>query len=1118
MYRVATMNSDLARRAYQDITIRLTGIRHRYVLSRALFGFCLSSSVAVLLGLLLLCLEALFYMPPSAKLPLATLSGLLCLGFLVRYCLWPLLRVPSLEDVALLVESRIEGMQEVLISALQLWKQQSAGNHGYSSGLIEAAVVQAKEDITDLNMNELVERGPTIKMVTIFMVTAAITSVFLLIWPQLLSGAAGRLGHLHTAYSRPPETWIEVHPGNVQKVAGDSLEITAKISGVVPTNALLFMRETRDTNWTPAELAVRQNRVRYTVKSLTRSFFYHLQAGSAQTPPCTLVVHPRPMVKSITHTIRYPAYTGLAKRRLNPGGDIVAPEGSDVSLQIQVSQVIETAWLDIDNTQVYASTSGRAASANVTVGGNKRYTIGLRNDLGIDNRDPVEYRIIALQDRSPEVRLLRPGDDSELGEDMRVVLVAEGRDDFGIARADITYAIEGQPTEYALPLPLDQEDPREMSLTYAWNLSRMDLLPGDQISYRIRVFDTNTVSGPGVGETPSYILRFPSLYEIHQEARRAQNESISEMERLQETSSELGEKLDEVAHVLLKEDNVAWEQLKEMETALDQQKETGDALRETLEKLEQTIQRLEQSGLIEDETLQKLEEIQELLSRLETPGLKKAMQQLQDALQEVDPDAVQDALDSFRDEQAAFRQNLDRTISLLKRVQDQQSLDALVKAMEELSSEQNKVIDELEKGGSVQDLQDRERALEKDAERLHNELNIVSEQIDGSTGENLSRISTEMGEQQVPLRMQRMRQQMGAGIGQEAVDQGNNIARDLDDLTEQLREARKAYVAAQKERITQELNKMLHDLINLSQAQERTARSARDASKDADPAPLAVEQARILSGTSRLAKHLMEASRKTFFVTPQTSAFLGKALQKMDQTGGLLQGGRGTRAAKSAREAMGALNTTALAVRQAISDLASAASAIGFDEMLKKMQDLAEQQGRLNARSQDMFGQPGFSPGQSMSLSRMAAQQQAIRQAMEELRGQMDAQRQKLLGDLGDILSEMDDVSKRLSRGMLDRKTLNRQRRILSRMIDAQRSVRERGWSRQRQAKGGKDTEYRGPGSLPDHLGELDNPLRARLKEALAQGYPVEFEPLIRQYFEKLIQDALAGTEKRETP
>ena len=236
----------------------------------------------------------------------------------------------------------------------------------------------------------------------------------------------------------------------------------------------------------------------------------------------------------------------------------------------------------------------------------------------------------------------------------------------------------------------------------------------------------------------------------------------------------------------------------------------------------------------------------------------------------------------------------------------------------------------------------------------------------------------------------------------------------------------------------------------------------------------------------------------------------------MDQTGGLLQGGRGTRAAKSAREAMGALNTTALAVRRAIADLASAASAIGFDEMLQRMQELAEQQGGLNAQSQNMFGQPGFSPGQSMSLAQMAARQQAIRQAMSELRGQMGAQREKLLGDLGDVLSEMDEVSKRLSRGQLDRRTLDRQRRILSRMLDAQRSVRERGWSKQRQAKKGKDFVYRGPGSLPGNLGEVDNPLRRRLKEAMQEGYPAEFEPLIRQYFEKLIQDALADTDKRE--
>ena len=112
---------------------------------------------------------------------------------------------------------------------------------------------------------------------------------------------------------------------------------------------------------------------------------------------------------------------------------------------------------------------------------------------------------------------------------------------------------------------------------------------------------------------------------------------------------------------------------------------------------------------------------------------------------------------------------------------------------------------------------------------------------------------------------------------------------------------------------------------------------------------------------------------------------------------------------------------------------------------------------------------------------------------------------------MGNVASEMEAVAKQLGHRHLTPQTLDRQRRILSRLLDAQRSIRERGWSRQRQARPGKEVAYRGPGSLPPDLGEALNPLRRRLRDALNAGYPAEYQPLIRRYFERLMEDAVAA-------
>ena len=256
----------------------------------------------------------------------------------------------------------------------------------------------------------------------------------------------------------------------------------------------------------------------------------------------------------------------------------------------------------------------------------------------------------------------------------------------------------------------------------------------------------------------------------------------------------------------------------------------------------------------------------------------------------------------------------------------------------------------------------------------------------------------------------------------------------------------------------------------------------------------------------------MEAAQMTYFVTPEAGAALGRALNRGRETAGHIQAGAGSRAADTGKDAMGALNDVVMALRRAIRDISAAGSSVGLEEMLQRMQELADQQSGLNEMSESTLDSPRRSPGEQglqMSLAQMAARQRAIQQAVREIRRQMGSRRHALLGDLDHIASEMEAVIQEIKNRRAGSRTLERQRRILSRLLDAQRSIRERGRSSERRARRGADLAYQGPGSLPSDLGEADNPLRRRLRDALDAGFAPEYRRLIRSYFETLMQDAL---------
>ena len=104
---------------------------------------------------------------------------------------------------------------------------------------------------------------------------------------------------------------------------------------------------------------------------------------------------------------------------------------------------------------------------------------------------------------------------------------------------------------------------------------------------------------------------------------------------------------------------------------------------------------------------------------------------------------------------------------------------------------------------------------------------------------------------------------------------------------------------------------------------------------------------------------------------------------------------------------------------------------------------------------------------------------------------------------------EMEKVVKDLKAQKLDRKVIERQERILSRLLDAQKSIREKEYSKKRQAEREKHILAKSPPDLKKELLQREDQLRKQLMEALEEGYSQEYRELIKLYYENLSRKPL---------
>ena len=230
----------------------------------------------------------------------------------------------------------------------------------------------------------------------------------------------------------------------------------------------------------------------------------------------------------------------------------------------------------------------------------------------------------------------------------------------------------------------------------------------------------------------------------------------------------------------------------------------------------------------------------------------------------------------------------------------------------------------------------------------------------------------------------------------------------------------------------------------------------------------------------------------------------------MEDSGRQMEYSRPRRAMDDAENSMGMMN-------QVVIGLLTAAEQQGQGQgggSSQQMRQLAQDQSRLNAQTDEMrqrLQSGGLSEAERRQLAQLKAMQQQIREQLEKFQRQVEDQR-KILGDLDRIGEDMEKVAEDLEGGRLEGATRELQQKILSRLLDAERSMRERDFAKHRESREGRELYGEQGGSrLAEGLEEQQKQLRRWLAPEKA---PPDYQDEVRRYFRR-IQGELEGEGER---
>ncbi len=1101
--------------SYQSILVHLGKLRRRALLVDLSACLSLGLTLGVILMLGWVGLEALFYFSPPWRTALGLAAGG---GILVAASVYLARQLPghlSIKRLGLELENCCPELQQRLISTLELWQNRRA-HQLYSGDLLRSTVVRAEAILKSIDpsrifsLRDLVVHFRWLGLVTLLALGCGV------LFTDSLAQALHRCAHPLTDFPRPPGTRIAVSPGDLEVVKGEDAVLAIHFSGKRPRTATILKREVEEATWHQEEIVVDSfDSLSYTFKEVKRTFSYQVRAGDGSTQDHWIRVIDPPAIDRLRLKYRYPDYSGLSPRIDEENGDIAGLPGTAVGFEILASKPLAVAALVLDDSLALpARIEDKRAYVDLVLERHGHYHIELTDLEDAANPNPIRYSIRIIEDLPPRVSITDPGRDMDLTESMQVVLALEATDDFGISRLVLVFRVN-EGTEEHKNLPASSAS--KVHLIHRWDLSSNDLLPEDRIYYRVEAFDNDTVSGPKMGSSRDYILRFPSLHQLLAEVGDDQDEHLESLQELAVDSQESGAYLDEVRRQLLKEEELSWEQEKEMEAILEHEAERARSVAELSRTMEETMGRLEKDSLASEKLLDKLEEVRQLMAEVTTPQLQEALTAIQKAMDKVDPAELAEALEEFKKDRKAFEERLDRTIDLLKQVRAEQRLEAAVQRAADLEKRQAQINTRFDLGADRKHLQAQENSLMHDTERLQRVLQDLAESMEEvaqSTAGQLLGQATTMEDQNLSGRMKELAEGMEDGHEKHLRRLGRSLEEDLGQLSADLRHLGDEYGTEQKEQLSQHMRQAIYQLLRLSQAQENL-RAQIQVPLDPATTALAQDQFALMRGTGQVVERLAEVGRKTMSLSRGLNVTLGYVLRNMRQAADQLSQRDATAASAAQRESMGYLNESILLLRESLDNLAQSRMPSTFGEAMQELLGWAEKQNNINQATRKVLGRQGRQmpsagqPARSLSeeIARLAVEQRRIYEALTELersmRGHRGAQKR-----IQAIEEEMDAVLRDMER-RLDQHTLDKQNRILQRMLDASRSIHSRGFEDKRRGARAEDHAYAGPTWLPADLGQSYDFLREAMKHALEGPYPEEYQAQIQHYYERVYQDAI---------
>jgi hypothetical protein len=1116
-----------------EINNKLNSFIRKYYKNLLIKGLVYSILLLLVFFLVLNLIEYFGYNAPIIRTIIFYAYLLLALTIFCLLVVKPLFKIFSIgktlsyKQAAKIIGNHFPEIQDKLLNLLQLQDISSNSN----SELLKAAITQKTLLLSPIPFTKAIDTTKTKKYAKVLLMVLCLIILIGVFFPKILSEPTFRYLNHNTFYEKPAPFAFYVKDAPLRAIQQADITINVEVKGeMLPDKADIivdgqeFEMKQRD-----------KTHFSYTIHQIQKTTQIQFSAMDVKSKIYVVEVNPKPILTDVRADIIYPAYTKIKNETVSNVTNLSLPKGTTVRWHIQTKDTKSVIFKSSSSISILSPEKNGNIEFLRRYLSNQDISIKTKNNFTLST-DSINFSISIIEDEAPQIAVIEEKDSVVVD---KIYFRGQIKDDYGFNKLEFHLSIskgdKGEKgTNIAKNITITKNE-NAQEFYYYVDLAQYDIKAGDKVNYYFQVWDNDQVNGSKSAKSQVFTVSLPTEKEMDKkiddnskEIKKEADNAIDEIKKLQRQINDLSKRL-------VDKKEISWQDEKEIKELMQKQEQIKQRVNQIQKNLEENSKIENNMSSQDKELMQKEEEIQKLFNDLQNNDLKELMQKLQEMTQKnFDKEKVNESLKDIKNKNEELSKQLDKNLEMYKRLEVEKDINNVVEKLNELSKKQEELSNQTKNNSlNKEELNKRQQQLNKEFNDLKQKMSEIK-QKDSQLETPFNFNKDTKKENSISEKQNQAQKDIQKGKNKDASNNQKGASQQMKEMANSIE---KEQEENQEEQLGEDINnvrQILKNLVTLSKKQENLIYQTQSTSvSNPNYQKIINEQNNIKEAMKSVGDSLYAISKRQSQVSNTINQEMSKVKSNVDNSlssllrfnQSLYSSYKNNQATSSQQYAMASMNNLSLLLAESLDNMnkqkqqsqknkgkaskqcnnpSSSGQGKSSPKTMRELQEALNKeiqrlQQELSKRGNPAHHKIGEDAKMNEELAKAAAQQEMIRQMMQDYLNELKQENAQGVGGNNKALKQMEDTEKDIVNKRINNQTIQRQNEILTRMLESERAEKKKGRDNERKSTVGVDVIQKNNQNI-----EAFNKLKNRELELFRKIPPIYssyYKAKVNEYF-----------------